>query len=124
NQYGYDPQEQRSKTYTGMGMDINVHDQWAVESQGKIQDRSREHLGSTDKAIVAYRRLLMQAIDAHEQGQPVPMRPDPERAAQLSGPPSVDGVGPADSWNDHWKVLDQQRRQQSEWAQHTRLAQQ
>jgi phthalate 4,5-dioxygenase oxygenase subunit len=33
-----------------MGDDINVHDQWAVESQGAIQDRTREHLGSTDKA--------------------------------------------------------------------------
>lgn len=124
NAYGYDAQEQRSKTYTGMGMDINVHDQWAVESQGKIQDRSREHLGSTDKAIVAYRRLLMQAIEAHEQGAAVPMRPDAALAAQLAGPPSVDGVGPADSWSDHWQALDKQRRQQSTWAKHTSLAEQ
>ena len=36
NNYGYDPEEQRTKTYTGMGMDINVHDQWAVESPGPI----------------------------------------------------------------------------------------
>ena len=40
----------RARTYTGMGEDINVHDQWAVESQGTIQDRTREHLGLTDKA--------------------------------------------------------------------------
>ena len=25
----------RTATYTGMGADINVHDQWAVESMGK-----------------------------------------------------------------------------------------
>jgi len=42
-----------------MGEDINVHDQWAVESQGRIQDRTREHLGTTDKAIVARRKLLI-----------------------------------------------------------------
>jgi hypothetical protein len=37
NNWGYDPEEQRTTTYTGMGMDINVHDQWAVESMGAIQ---------------------------------------------------------------------------------------
>ena len=30
NDYGFDPLEQQSRTYTGMGHDINVHDQWAV----------------------------------------------------------------------------------------------
>ncbi len=45
NDYGFDPHEQETATYTGMGMDINVHDQWAVESMGAIQDRTREHLG-------------------------------------------------------------------------------
>ena len=45
NDWGYDAEEQRTSTYTGMGMDINVHDQWAVESMGAIQDRTQEHLG-------------------------------------------------------------------------------
>ena len=53
----------RPQTFTGMGSDINVHDQWAVESMGAIQDRTREHLGTADKAIVQYRRLLRQEID-------------------------------------------------------------
>jgi hypothetical protein len=57
NNYGYDPAEQRSQTYTGMGLDINVHDQWAVESMGAIQDRTDEHLGKTDVAIIRYRRM-------------------------------------------------------------------
>ena len=46
NDYGFDPHEQATATYTGMGADINVHDQWAVESMGAIQDRTREHLGT------------------------------------------------------------------------------
>ncbi|MEP7243985.1 MAG: Rieske 2Fe-2S domain-containing protein, partial [Gammaproteobacteria bacterium] len=46
NNYGYDLDQQQRLTYTGMGDDINVHDQWAVESQGKTQDRTREHLGT------------------------------------------------------------------------------
>ena len=35
NDYGFDPHEQATETYTGMGLDINVHDQWAVESIGQ-----------------------------------------------------------------------------------------
>ena len=58
NDYGFDPHEQEHETFTGMGADINVHDQWACESMGAIQDRTREHLGQSDKAISAYRRLL------------------------------------------------------------------
>jgi phthalate 4,5-dioxygenase len=50
NNYGFDPYEQATKTYTGMGLDINVHDQWAVESPGPIQDRTREHLGAPTSA--------------------------------------------------------------------------
>ena len=63
NDYGFDPHEQATATYTGMGADINVHDQWAVELMGAIQDRTREHLGTADKAIVQYRRLLRQEIE-------------------------------------------------------------
>ena len=62
NNYNYDPREQKFETYTGMGLDINVHDQWAVEGMGPIQDRTQEHLGRSDVAIIRYRRMLRQAI--------------------------------------------------------------
>ena len=61
NNYGYDPEEQAKETYTGMGLDINVHDQWAVESMGRIQDRTQEHLGKTDVGIIRFRRKLRAA---------------------------------------------------------------
>ena len=70
NQWGFNPQEQISRTYLGMGEDdINVHDQWACESMGAIQDRTREHLGTSDRAIMANRRLLLQAIDEVQAGR-------------------------------------------------------
>ena len=44
NDWGFDPEEQRTRTYLGMGEeDINLHDQWAVESMG----RSRTARAST-----------------------------------------------------------------------------
>ena len=75
NNWGFDAAEQSDLTYTGMGLDINVHDQWAVESMGRIQDRTVERLGVSDRAVTANRRLLLRAIDAFEAGRATPGRP-------------------------------------------------
>lgn len=116
NNYGYNIDEQLNETYTGMGNDINVHDQWAIESQGPIQDRTREHLGTTDKGIIAYRRLLVSAIEATQAGQPAPMLINADQAAAFSGPPSIDGVSPSDRTATYCKDADRKRREQSSWA--------
>ena len=66
NGWGFSADEQKSQTFTGMGFDINIHDQFACESQGRIADRTKENLGSTDKGIVLYRRILLDAIRKKE----------------------------------------------------------
>ena len=117
NDYGYDPQEQRSRTYTGMGDDINVHDQWAVESLGRIQDRTQEHLGATDKAIIANRKLMFQAIDAVARGEPPEIALRPADPAHCRGPVAIDTVAPAATWETSWKRTAADRRRRSSWAQ-------
>ncbi len=116
NQWGYDPAEQRDKTFTGMGQDINVHDQWACESQGAIQDRTREHLGTTDKAIVANRRLLIRAIEQARAGERPPMVLDTAAAMAMTGPATMDAIGPTEGWEKHWPEIDRQRRAAAPWA--------
>jgi len=116
NRWGFNPDEQKSRTFTGMGFDINIHDQWACESQGRIQDRTRENLGSTDKGIVLYRRLLLDAIRKNEAGEKPMMVVDSQKAIELTGPPAIDGIGPTDRMDDYWKESDTQRRKQSQWA--------
>jgi phthalate 4,5-dioxygenase len=116
NDYGFDPHEQEHDTYTGMGADINVHDQWACESMGAIQDRSREHLGQSDKAISAYRRLLRAAIDETTRGGAPLMVLNAEAAAHITGPAVADGVGPAGDWQDYWRSAEAKRRKASSWA--------
>ncbi len=112
NDYGFDAEEQRNTTYTGMGMDINVHDQWAVESLGRIQDRSVEHLGASDKVITAYRRMPLAAM---EEDAP-PFLPDAAQAAAMHGPPAIDTIGPSDDWRQVWQNADRARRAGSPWA--------
>lgn len=115
NDYGFDAAEQQSRTYTGMGEDINVHDQWAVESMGPIQDRTREHLGQTDRAITLYRRQLFAAIERWAEGGALPLRLSPEAAAAVRGPGSIDAIGPVEGWQDFWRAADARRRATAPW---------
>jgi len=116
NHWGYDPAEQRRVTYTGMGYDINVHDQWAVESQGCIHDRTRETLGTTDKAIGANRRMLLKAMAEVEQGVRPMMVLDAPAAGRIRGPATVDGITETSKIEDYWRHYDRTRRAAAPWA--------
>jgi phenylpropionate dioxygenase-like ring-hydroxylating dioxygenase large terminal subunit len=60
---------ERQKTVNFSGIDgINAQDRAVQESMGYIVDRSREHLGPADKAIIAARRLLLQAVRTVQDG--------------------------------------------------------
>jgi phenylpropionate dioxygenase-like ring-hydroxylating dioxygenase large terminal subunit len=113
NDWGFDPDEQRTRTYLGMGeADINVHDQWAVESMGAIQDRTREHLGTSDKVILANRRMLQAAIDAVAAGgQP------PRPCAAAAAPDTIDCIAPAAGWERHWAEAVRAKREAAPWRQ-------
>jgi phenylpropionate dioxygenase-like ring-hydroxylating dioxygenase large terminal subunit len=116
NGWGFDPEEQRNSTFLGMGEDdINVHDQWAVESMGAIQDRTREHLGTTDKVIMANRRLLLAAIETVASGGKPPGMGDADLHGQMSGPDTVDGIAPAGQWPQWWLEQNQAKRAQAPW---------
>jgi phthalate 4,5-dioxygenase oxygenase subunit len=117
NNWGFDPREQAALTYTGMGLDINTHDQWAVESPGPVQDRTAEHLGQSDRAITAYRRILLRAIRGHAAGNRVPgMAADAAAASALRGPAAIDKIAAEDRWRDAWPAHEEQRRAASPWA--------
>ena len=117
NNYGFDPKEQARETYTGMGLDINVHDQWAVESMGAIQDRTKEHLGKSDVAIIHYRRQLRAAIAALKAGQEaeLPMRGASGGVAGLAGPLSNDTIAADGAWQGSAEAGDQARRAACPW---------
>jgi hypothetical protein len=105
-----------TRTYLGMGEDdINVHDQWACESMGAIQDRTREHLGTSDRAIMLNRRLLQQAIDDVQAGRTPLGMANPEVAATRLGPDTVDGIAPAQAWESWWQQAVRAKRDAAPW---------
>jgi phthalate 4,5-dioxygenase oxygenase subunit len=69
NRFQQDRAAMKTKTFTGMGMNFQAHDSFATESQGPTEDRTAEHLVSSDKAIVASRKLLLSSIRDVEEGR-------------------------------------------------------
>jgi hypothetical protein len=112
NRWGYDAEEQRTSTYTGMGNDINVHDQWAVESPGPIYDRSTEHLTPTDVGVRTHRRMFLAAIDDPSPSRLIG-RSDP---SALRGPPAIDAVTTSNDYDAAGRELEAARRRASGWA--------
>jgi len=61
NNYLLDRHVQKTESFTGID-GINTQDRATQEGMGPIVDRSREHLGPADRAIIQARRLLLEAM--------------------------------------------------------------
>ena len=73
NQYLQDREHQKTVSYTGIKAVIPAEqDGCATESMGVIYDRSKEHLGYSDKTIIALRRLLLKVIKDVQEGKEPP----------------------------------------------------
>src|SRR5205823_4366141 len=55
NNYGMDRERQRTLSFTGMPI-VPTQDQAMNEGMGYICDRTQEHLGTSDVAVIAMRR--------------------------------------------------------------------
>lgn len=69
NDYLIDREKQRTHNYTGI-WGVNEQDRSLQESMGPIFDRSREHLGTADLAVIQARRILLQAARDLQDGKP------------------------------------------------------
>jgi phenylpropionate dioxygenase-like ring-hydroxylating dioxygenase large terminal subunit len=99
NDYLIDRQVQKTKTFTGIE-GVNTQDYALQEGMGPICDRSKEFLGTSDKAIVAMRRLLLEATRVNEVGG-TPKGLDPEAYAKQR---AYDALVPMDE--DWRKVME------------------
>jgi phthalate 4,5-dioxygenase len=68
NNYLLDREVQRTESFSGID-GINAQDRALQESMGPIVDRSKEHLGPADKAIIQARKLLREAVLAVKAGK-------------------------------------------------------
>ena len=85
NDYFLDRSVQRNATYTGIE-NGSLQDAAIQESMGTVFDRTQEHLGTTDRAIIALRNLYLEAVrDVMEGGEPaLPQREGAFRVRSVS----------------------------------------
>lgn len=67
NDWLIDRDLQRTGNFTGI-IGVNTQDRAVQELQGTIADRTREHLGPADKAIIGARQLLLQVVESVQEG--------------------------------------------------------
>jgi hypothetical protein len=69
NRYLQDRASMKNKSFSGIGYNFQAQDACVIEGAGQVQDRTKEHLVSSDKAIVAARKLLLKAIEDVKEGR-------------------------------------------------------
>lgn len=69
NRYLQNREEMKTKSVTGLGPFFPAHDLYATETQGAIQDRTKENPVFSDKAIIAARKLLLKGIADVQAGR-------------------------------------------------------
>jgi len=71
NDYQIDRVAQKGTSYSGI-RDFRSQDAMATETAGPVYDRTREHLGSTDVALIRMHRLLLRAAKGLARGEQPP----------------------------------------------------
>ena len=68
-----DREHQKTRSYSGIKAVIPAEqDGCATERMGPIYDRTKEHLGFSDKTIIALRKVLLQAVRRVQEGREPP----------------------------------------------------
>jgi phenylpropionate dioxygenase-like ring-hydroxylating dioxygenase large terminal subunit len=69
NRYLQDRSSMKNKSFSGIGHNFQAQDACVIEGAGAVQDRTKEHLVTSDKAIIAARKLLLKAIQDVKEGR-------------------------------------------------------
>jgi hypothetical protein len=59
----------KRETYTGIGYNFDAQDLCVIEGAGPIQDRTQEHLVSSDMPVVVARKVRIKAIRDLQEGR-------------------------------------------------------
>jgi phenylpropionate dioxygenase-like ring-hydroxylating dioxygenase large terminal subunit len=90
NEYLIDRHAQKTESFTGI-RGTRVQDHVVQEDQrGPISDRTKEHLGSSDVAVMATRKILLSAVRALEKGYQPSLPANPSVYAIRAPAPTTD----------------------------------
>jgi phthalate 4,5-dioxygenase oxygenase subunit len=104
NHYLQDRESMKNGNFCGLGTNNLPQDAAMVQSPGAIQDREEEHLGTTDKAIIANRRVFLKAIRQVQAGEEAPhviRDPAKSRVPEIAVISEI--IGNSEDWRSHYK---------------------
>jgi len=105
NHYLQDRKAQRTEDFTGIEDFLN-EDACATETMGPIYDRSKEHLGQSDKGVIAVRRFLLNAVKDFESSGQAPHVIMDERENDMRHVDTLAEVIPSSRhWREHFPHL-------------------
>jgi phthalate 4,5-dioxygenase oxygenase subunit len=106
NDYLIDRELQKTLNYTGLPGN-RVQDSMVTESMGAIYDRSQEHLGTTDAAVIHMRRNLIRMARDLQNGVEPAILASPERfrAVPMDVVTPLNELGPL--WDEYWTAFKQ-----------------
>lgn len=82
NHYLQDRRMQKEKSFSGI-QGFHAQDSCVTESMGPVCNRTAEHLGASDKTVIAIRKFLFEALRELEEGRDPPgIIRDPAKAFQ------------------------------------------
>jgi phenylpropionate dioxygenase-like ring-hydroxylating dioxygenase large terminal subunit len=101
NRYYQNRDAMKAESYSGTGYNFQLHDLLITESQGAVQDRTREHVVPSDAPLVASRKLLLKAIQDVQRGLEPPRMGKIANGSRLRNIVSIYGTIPSSS---DWKA--------------------
>ncbi|HEY3118016.1 MAG TPA: Rieske 2Fe-2S domain-containing protein [Chloroflexota bacterium] len=116
NRYGQDREEMVNGTYAGLGRDFTIHDKWATEGEGPIQDRTTEHLGQMDLAVATGRQVLLKAIRELQEGREPANVVRDEDLNDLPVAPFVIHAPKGTDWEAYCHYVEGLARENGEWS--------
>jgi phthalate 4,5-dioxygenase len=115
NHFMQNRESMKTQTYTGMGSGFQTQDAFATGSQGAVQDRTQEHIVSSDIAIVAARKLMERAIRDIQEGREPPhviRTPEQNNLAHLLV--ISDLISGVSDWKGYTRAMEQEARNRHE----------
>jgi hypothetical protein len=98
NDYGIDYDVQRTSMFSGI-RGIWLQDRASTEGMGPLMDRTQEHLGPSDVAVIQMRRMLIRAAKARQKDGSVP--PGVESGdTPVTVPPAISLNPRSQTWED------------------------
>jgi len=108
NRYGQDRASMKKEWFCGIARNFGAQDLCVIEGAGYIQDRTQEHLASSDMPIVVARKLRIKAIRDLQEGREPKNVVREVKLNRFRIVSASQTLSNSTNWKDHVRLLEQE----------------